>query len=259
MPCRHQARLLPVILPEHVIARHRTKFRAFFKIPGKEDITREWDRIKHEYRLLITEQEKQFCIDNAKLLQSQQMASLPYDFWENFGPSQSSVNGVISDIVASNNVGGPESFFSGSFSQDISLSQSDPASATSVQLLPSVSMVHQNSNSYDSTLSKVKAILNTLQLCSDPEVEGFFNKELDAIIGQVHGKVLEQFANDTSLSGECVSLSVPVDRRQKCKRIKSKSEPQRKNAQLYRGERTKVQLSVSSIVNTRSDDFGLEI
>ena len=113
MPCRHQARLLPVILPEHVIARHRTKFRAFFKIPGKEDITREWDRIKHEYRLLITEQEKQFCIDNAKLLQSQQMASLPYDFWENFGPSQSSVNGVISEIVASNNDSGPELFFFG--------------------------------------------------------------------------------------------------------------------------------------------------
>ena len=118
-------------------------------------------------------------------------------------------------------------------------------------------MVHQNSNSYDSTLSKVKALLNTLQLCSDPEVEGFFNKELDAIIGRVHGKVLEKFANDTSLSGECVSLSVPVDRRQKCKRIKS--EPKRNKAQLYRGERTTFQLSVSSIVNTHNDDYGLEI
>ena len=120
-------------------------------------------------------------------------------------------------------------------------------------------MVHQNSNLYDSTLSTVKALLNTLQICSNPTVEGIFKTKLGALVREMQEIVLEEFANDTSLSGECVSLSVPVDRRQKCKRIKSKSEPQRKNAQLYRGERTKVQLSVSSIVNTRSDDFGLEI
>ena len=129
------------------------------------------------------------------------MASLPYDFWENFGPSQSSVNGVIADIVASNNVGGPELFFSGSFSQAVSLSQSDPTSATSIQQLPLVPMVHQNSNLYDSTLSRVKGALTTVQICSDPEVEGIFNKELDAFLRRIQGIVLEKFRNDTRLSG----------------------------------------------------------
>ena len=120
-------------------------------------------------------------------------------------------------------------------------------------------MVHQNSNLYDYTLSTVNALLNTLQICSNPTVEGISNTKSGALASEMQEIVLEEFANDTSLIGECVSLTVPVERRQKCKRIKSKSDPQRKKAQLYRGKRTKVQLSVSSIVNTCNDDYGLEI
>ena len=120
-------------------------------------------------------------------------------------------------------------------------------------------VVHQNSNLHDSTLSTVKELLNTLQICSNPKVEGTFNTKLGTLVHEMQEIVLEEFANDTGFSGECVSLSVPVDRRQKCKRIKSKSEPKRKKAQLYRGERTTFQLSVSSIVNTHNDDYGLEI
>ena len=92
-------------------------------------------------------------------------------------------------------------FFSGSLSQAVSLSQSDPTSATSIQQLPLVPMVHQNSNLYDSTLSRVKRALNTVQICSDPEVEGIFNKELDAFLRRIQGIVLEKFRNDTRLSG----------------------------------------------------------
>ena len=201
MPCRHQARLLPVILPEHVIATHRTKFRAFYKISGKEDITQEWDRIKNEYRLLITEQEKQFCIDNAKLLQSQQMASLPYDFGKISVPLRAPLMESFPRLSPVTMIVGRSYFFSGSLSQAVSLSQSDPTSATSIQQLPLVPMVHQNSNLYDSTLSRVKGALNTVQICSDPEVEGIFNKELDAFLGRIQGIVLEKFRNDTRLSG----------------------------------------------------------
>ena len=96
-------------------------------------------------------------------------------------------------------------------------------------------MVHQNSNFYDSTVSKVKAILNTVQACSEPELEGIFNTKLSVLIGEIQELVIEIFGNDSSFTGEYVSLSVPVDRRQKCKRIKSESEPQRPTKQLYRG------------------------
>jgi hypothetical protein len=87
-------------------------------------------------------------------------------------------------------------------------------------------MVHQNSNLHDSTLSTVKALLNTLQICANPNVEGIFKTKLGALVREMQEIVLEEFANDT---------------------------------RLYRGERTTFQLSVSSIVNTRNDDYGLEI
>jgi hypothetical protein len=45
-------------------------------------------------------------------------------------------------------------------------------------------------------------------------------------------------------------MSVPVDRRKKYKRIKSRSEPVRKTKGLFRGERTKVQLSLASLITT---------
>lgn len=107
------------------------------------------------------------------------------------------------------------------------MSQSVPASATySPTIAFAMSMVHQNSKFHDSSMSKVKGLLNTVQICSDPEVESIYNSNLDALIGQAQERVIEKFGNDAWLSGECVSSSVPVDRRQKCKVIKSKSKPQ---------------------------------
>jgi hypothetical protein len=85
-------------------------------------------------------------------------------------------------------------------------------------------------------MSKVKGILNTVQTCNEPELEGHFNAELNALIGQVQELVIEKFGNNSNLTGEFVSLSVPVDRRQKYRRIKSKSEPQRTKKHQYKGE-----------------------
>ena len=187
-------------------------------------------------------------MENAKVLQGQQMAML-----QQLGPYQSSVSGVISEISPNKDDSGAESFLGGVLSQDIILSQS-AASAASVQQLASVPMVHQNSNFYDSTVSKVKAILNTVQACSEPELEGIFNTKLSVLIGEIQELVIEIFGNDSSFTGKYVTLSVPVDRRQKCKRIKSKSEPQRPTKQLYRGERTQVLLSVSSLINTGDNE-----
>ena len=115
-------------------------------------------------------------------------------------------------------------------------------------------VVHQNSNLHDSTLSTVKELLNTLQICSNPKVEGTFNTKLGTLVHEMQEIVLEEFANDTGFSGECVSLSVPVDRRQKCKRIMSKSEPKRKkSATLSRGT------NHIPAFSTHNDDYGLEI
>jgi hypothetical protein len=188
-------------------------------------------------------------MNNAQLLMGQQKSKLPHGFWQQLGLHQSCENGVILENASIEDDGGLETFWSDTFTQDISLSQSLPASTTSIQqLATSMQMIHQNSNMYDSSISKLKGILNTVQICNEPEVEGFFTAKLNALIGEVQELVHEKFGHDSNLNGEYVSLSVPVDRRQKCKRIKSKSEPPPRAKRLYKGERTTVQLAVSSIL-----------
>jgi hypothetical protein len=224
-----------------------------------EGTTQEFDRIKRDYRLVIKPHEFQCCMHNAQVLMEQQHGMLPHGFWQQLGHYRSCENGVIYETAHSDVDSWDETFLGGAFSQDISLSQEVSTSvnsvvedsASSVQRLASMQMVHQNSNLYDSSLSQVKGVLNTCHTCNDPELESFWTTELSVLIGRFQDLVVEKFGHDSNFTGECVSLSVPVDRRQKYKRIKSKSEPPRKTMQrLYKGERTTVQLSNASLMTT---------
>jgi SWIM zinc finger len=250
LPCRHQICVLQSILPSHVIARHHNKFSAHYKKPNKERITAEFDKMKHDYRLIITQDEYECCMVNAELIFENQVAILPNGFWQQFGPSRCCENGVIRETAPSKDGSVAETFLGGAFSQDISLSQSEPVSLTSAQQLASMQMVHQNSNLYHSSVSKIKGVVNSVQMCNKPEVESFFTTGLDALIRQVNELVIETSGFDSNQTGEYVSSSVPLDRRQKHKRIKSKSEPSRKTKQLYKGERTKVLIKDSSLITT---------
>jgi hypothetical protein len=246
VPCRHQIRLLNAVFPHHIIARHHTKFHASYKQPDMNDVTEEFDAIKRDYRLIIKPQEFHSCMHNAHVLMEQQQHTvLPDSFWHRLGHRQICENGVISDTAHSDTNSEDDTFLGGAFSQDISLSQEVH---TSNQPFASMQLVHQNSNLHDSTMSKVKGVINTCQSCNDPELESFWNTGLNALIGRFNERVVQKFGNESTFTGECVSMSVPVDRRKKYKRIKSRSEPVRKTNDLSKGERTKVQLSLASLI-----------
>jgi hypothetical protein len=247
VPCRHQIRLLNAIFPHHIIARHHTKFHANYKQPDMNAVTEEFDAIKRDYRLIIKPQEFYSCMHNAQVLMEQQQAMLPNGFWDKLEPHQICENGVISDAAHNDIASEDDTFLGGAFSQDISLSQEVH---TSNQPFASMQLVHQNSNLYDSTMSKVKGVVNTCQSCNDPELESYWSTELNALIGRFNERVVQKFGNDCNFTGECVSMSVPVDRRKKSKRIKSRSEPVRKTNDLSKGERTAVQLSLDSLITT---------
>ena len=198
-----------------------------------DDVTEEFDGIKRDYRLIIKPREFHSCMQNAHVLMEQQQAMLPDGFWNTLEPRQICENGVICET--------------GAFSHDISLSQEVH---TWNQPLTSMKLVHQNSSLYHSTMSKVKQVVNTCQSCNDPELESFMNTELNAWIGRFNERVAQKFGDKSNFTGECVSMSVPVDRRKKCKRITSRNEPVRKTNDLCKGERTAVQLSVASLITT---------
>ena len=168
--------------------------------------------------------------------------------------------GVIYDIMTpppssseEDNDSGTESLFGGAFRQEINLSPSRTALAsTSTEELVSVPMVHRNSKFFDTSMSTFKSVLNTFQSCNDPELEDYFNAELSAFIGRCQERVIEKFGKDSNFTGENISLS--EDRRRKYQRIQSHGEPSRRK----KGERTAARLPVSSLTMSGDNEPCLE-
>jgi hypothetical protein len=252
LPCRHQACVLKPIKPCHVIARHHTKFHAYYQQPGKEAVTEEFSRIKGECRLIISQHEFKNCMDNAELLQSQQEDLLPDGFWQQIGPNSRSRGGLVRETVLDQDNSVGEAFFeAGSFSQDIGLHQSGKATVSSIEDM--VPVVHQSCSLYDSSMSYCKASVELIQRCNSPHMESFWTQSLSSTFGKLRAMALDKFENTAFTDGEYVSISAPVDRRRKCVRIKSASEHPRNRKQNWKGERTKVQLAVSSFIATELD------
>jgi hypothetical protein len=251
LPCRHQARVLKTIMPCHVIARHHTKFHAYYQQPGKEDVTEEFNRKKGEYRLIISHHEFKNCMDNAELLQSQQEDLLPAGFWQQIGPNRRPRDGIVRETALDQNTSVGEAFFdAGSFSQDICLNQ---PGATVSSIDDAVPVVHQSCSLYDSSMSYCKASVDLIRICNSPHMESFWTQSLSSTFGKLRAMALDKCDNAAFTEGEFVSISAPVDRRRKCVRIKSASEHQSNNKKSWKGERTKVELAVSSFMATDLD------
>jgi hypothetical protein len=252
LPCRHQACVLNPIKPCHVIARHHTKFHAYYQKPGKEAVTEEFNRNKGEYRLIISKYEFEHCMDNAELLQRQQEDLLPSGYWQQIGPKRPSRDGLVRETTRDQNYSGGESFFeAGSFSQDICLHQPGKATAPSIEDV--VPVIHQSCSLYESSMSYCKASVELIQRCNSPHMESFWTQSLSSTYGKLRAMAFDKFDNSAATAGEYVSISAPVDRRRKCVRIKSASEHPHNNKQNWKGERTQVQLSVSSFIATELD------
>ena len=247
LPCRHQVRVLGTVKPCHVIARHHTKFHAYYKQPGKEAVTEEFNRIKGEYRLIISIHEYEHCMDNAVLYQSQHEDLLPDGFWQRFGPNRRSCDGLVRETTLdlSSSVG--DHFFeAGSFSQDICLKPDEKAPKSSIEDV--VPMVHQSCSLYDSSMSYCKVSVDLIQRSKSPHMEAFWIQSLSTAFGELCAMAKEKVDNTASTSGEYVSISAAVDHRRKCVRIKSASEHPRNNKRQWKGVRTAMQLEVSSIL-----------
>jgi hypothetical protein len=148
-----------------VIARHHTKFHAYFQQPGREVVIEEFNRSKGEYRLIISHHEFKYCMDNAELLLRQQEDLLPNGFWQKIGPKRRPRDGLVRETAYDQDYSLGGAFFeAGSFSQDIGLHQPGNATAPSIEDL--VPVVHQSCSLYDSSMSYCKSSVDLIQRCN---------------------------------------------------------------------------------------------
>ena len=229
------------------IARHHTKFHAYYQQPGKEAVTEEFNRNKGEYRLIISNREYENCMDIALRYQSQKEDLLPDGFWQRFGPNRRSCDGLVRETTLDPSSSVGDHFFeAGSFSQDICLKPDEKAPKSSIEDV--VPMVHQSCSLYDSSMSYCKVSVDLIQRSKSPHMEAFWIQSLSTAFGELCAMAKEKVDNTASTSGEYVSISAAVDHRRKCVRIKSASEHPRNNKRQWKGVRTAMQLEVSSIL-----------
>jgi hypothetical protein len=139
---------------------------------------------------------------------------------------------------------GEEFSADGAFSHEFGLSQAGQATASSID----GAVIYQTSDLYHNSMSYTKTAVDLVQLCKKPQFGSFWTQHLSSGLGKLRAMVAAEFGNDACNAGEFVALSVPVDRRKKCRRIKSASEHHRNKQKDWKGEPTKTQLSESSII-----------
>ena len=179
------------------MARHHSKFHAYYQQPGKEAVTEEFNRNKGEYRLIISNREYENCMDKALRYQSQKEDLLPDGFWQRFGPNRRSCDGLVRETTLDPSSSVGDHFFeAGSFSQDICLTQKAKAPESSIEDV--VPMVHQSCSLYDSSMSYCKASVDLIQRCNSPHMEALWTQSLSATFGKLRAMAMEKVDNTAS-------------------------------------------------------------
>lgn len=230
-PCRHVLPLMNEIQPRHVHVKHQTKFQPNYKRSDKnfqEEITKEFDRLKNEYRLLMTEQEFQVMIHNARMLEIEDASSHDDYFWNDVGERYHYVtNGLVHSLdlppflndisKCSGGLAVQESFLSPKGNEELKVAYN----ASSLSLPTTVS---QSDNLHDSIKSIMRRCTDIFNACGTPEMEaGLRARAADMLAFAVEG-MAKINCKKRDFEGSIVSCSVACDSRKKFLRIRRKNE-----------------------------------
>jgi len=250
-PCRHLACVMDAILPHHVIARHHTKFQAFFKKPDKPEITKEFHQRKNDYRLCVTASELGDVMANARRLEEKYLPKLPIDFWQDVGPRFRSQNGLVKKEVSQENECCLRSFNDqGMMSQDVFLTQDFEDSGsdfeeTEDKFPQTVILSDDFEGTTKSTFNQVADMFRRSN--RDPEFESKMREIFASMLRIGREFCLDKHSTDKDFTGDVVSCSIPMDKRRKFKRIKRKSEAKR-SSNKSKTKKAPIRFSAGSLI-----------
>jgi len=193
-------------------------------------------------------------LSNTKYAEATYNSVLPEDFWKTDIMRSNTTCGTVhcddDDDDDHYSIQVEDSFLGDGLSEAVCLTQGDEADDNSggARRRP-IHPVDFSSNLYESMKSVFTMVCQNAEITGDARIEALARRHMNELLQGVNQIMSDHHAGQNDFLGSIVSSHRPIDRRRKCKRKKSSSEPKRRSKQSKAEARSATSFSVDSVIS----------